>query len=254
MRLALTREPSPRLAEGEVTFMQRSPVDYAAALVQHRTYCETLEACGVTVRVLPPLIDFPDSVFVEDTAVVLDEVAVLLPLGAPTRRAESACMRDALAEYRTVVEIPTSARIEGGDVLRVGRTIFVGQSTRTNADGAAALAEATAPYGYSVIPVDVPGCLHFKTGCTALDDSTLLVNPGWVDVEPLRDFALVPVESSEPWAANVLRLDPHFIAPADCPRTAEMIAARGHNVRLVDISEFAKIEAGLTCMSLVFNG
>jgi dimethylargininase len=253
MQIALTREPSPRLAEGELTYMERSAVDYDAALIQHRAYCDTLEACGVQVRVLPCLDALPDSVFVEDTAVVLDEVAVLLPLGAASRRAESAHMGDVLAEYRPVVEIPDSARIEGGDVLRVGRTLLVGLSTRTSADGIAALTSIGAQYGYRVLPVEVRGCLHFKTGCTALDNSTLLVNPDWLDVDALRNFELVNISSSEPWAANVLRIGDWLIADSASRRTTERIAARGHEVRFVDISEFAKVEAGLTCMSLVFS-
>jgi dimethylargininase len=253
MQIALTRKPSPRLAEGEVTFIERSPIDYQCALAQHRAYCDMLEACGVQVRVLPPLDALPDSVFVEDTAVVLDEVSVLLPLGAASRRVESAHMRDILAEYRPVVDIPNSACIEGGDVLRIGRTLLVGQSTRTNADGIAALASIASQHNYQVLPVEVRGCLHFKTGCTALDDSTLLVNPDWIDTEPLRDFELIPVSVSEPWAANVLRTGDQLIAQTATPRTVECITARGHEPRLVDISEFAKIEAGLTCMSLVFE-
>ena len=251
--IALTREPSPRLAEGEVTFMERSLVDYPRALAQHRAYCDALEDCGVSVRVLPYLDALPDSVFVEDTAVVLDEVAILLPLGAPSRRAESAPMRDVLSEFRPVIERPSIARIEGGDVLRIGRTLLVGLSTRTNAEGVAALESITAPYGYDVIPIEVRGCLHFKTGCTALNDSTLLVNPDWIDVTPLRDFELVQVASSEPWAANVLRIGDQLIAASATSRTIERITARGHDVRPVDISEFAKVEAGLTCMSVVFS-
>jgi dimethylargininase len=254
MGIALTREPSPRLAEGEVTFIARSPLDFQCALIQHRAYCDLLQACGVQVRVLPCLDALPDSVFVEDTAVVLDEVAVLCSLGAASRRAESAHIRAVLAEYRPVIEIPDPARIEGGDVLRIGRTLLVGLSTRTNAEGVSALAAVVALHGYHVIPVEVRGCLHFKTGCTALDDHTLLVNPDWIDADALHDFELVPVPASEPWAANVLRIGDHLIAQSATPRTADLLAARGHAVHLADISEFAKVEAGLTCMSLVFSG
>lgn len=250
---AITREPSPRLEEGEVTYINRSPVSYKSAAWQHATYCDAMRSVGVNVITLPCLDEFPDSVFVEDTAVVLDEVAVLCAMGAKSRRPEAAHMKAELAKYREVVELQAPASIEGGDVLRIGKTLFVGQSTRTNALGAQALAEAIAPYGYGVIPVGVHGALHLKTACTALDDHTVLMNSNWIDPTPFRGFDLVEAAHDEPWAGNILRLDNWIIAQTGFPRTADMIAKRGYNVQLVDMSEYGKVEGSLTCLSLVFR-
>jgi len=166
-----------------------------------------------------------------------------------------------LSRYRPVialappVDVPAigeSATLEGGDVLRVGRRLFVGLSSRTNAVGVDALRSIAAPYGYTVIPVPVTGCLHLKTGVTALDDNTLLVNPAWVDLSPFAGFDIVPVDDAEPWAANILRHGHSLLASAAHPRTAEVLDRRGYAPILIDISEFAKAEAGLTCLSLLF--
>ena len=300
--VALTRCPAPSLAEGELTFLDRQPIAIDLAEKQHAAYCDALAALGLEVVTLPAVTAYPDSVFVEDMAVVLDEVVVLTRPGAASRQGEAALMADALSRYRPVLplvplietpaprassQIPYAAQaqpgsaakaaavagheapalrgvshrghrssepatLEGGDVLRVGRRLFVGISSRTNAAGVGALRNVAAPYGYTVTPVPVTGCLHLKTGVTALDDTTLLANPAWVDLSPFAGMEILPVDEAEPWAANVLRHGHSLLASAAYPRTAELLDRRGYAPNRVDISEFAKAEAGLTCLSLLF--
>jgi dimethylargininase len=261
VRLALTRQPSPNLVNGELTYLTRSPISLGLAEMQHGAYCAALAAAGCEVVTLPAVAEFPDSVFVEDVAVVLDELAVLTRPGALSRQGEVALIEAALAPHRTVTPLlsendplqPASPTLEGGDVLRLGRTLYVGQSTRTNAAGAEALRRWVAPFHYKVVPVEVTGCLHLKTGATAVDEATLLVNPDWIDTTPLRGFELIPVHPDEPWAANVLRLDSTLFASDANPRTCEVLVHRGYEPQTLNISEFAKLEAGLTCLSLLLS-
>ena len=253
MIVALTREPARSLDACELTYREREPIDPDAAARQHRGYCEALRACGARVVTLPPLEEFPDSVFVEDTSVVLEEVAVLTRPGVGSRRGEVSLIEPEVARLRPVVRVEPPATLEGGDVLRLGRTLYVGLSQRTNAEGAAALGRLVAPHGYEVVTVEPRGCLHLKTGCSALDDETVLVNPEWVDAKVFRGREVVAVDASEPWAANVLSVGGTVCVDAAFPRTAEALAARGRDVRVVEVSEFAKAEGALTCMSLLFR-
>jgi dimethylargininase len=251
--LALTHLPSPRLAQGQRTFVARSDIDYHRAVLQHQSYCEMLRDCGAEMRVLNVNPDLPDSLFVEDTAIVLDEVAVLASMGVESRRAESDGIELEIRKYREIHRIALPATIEGGDVLRVGRTLLVGLSSRTNRAGLAAFEAIVRGYGYDVMPVPVRGCLHFKTACTALPDGTLLVNPAWLDEQALRGLHMVAVPEDEPWAANVLLAGSSVCVAAGHPRTADMIRARGFEVRTVDLSEFAKAEGGVTCLSILVS-
>jgi len=250
---ALTREVSPALASCELTFLEREPIDLGRAAAQHDAYCAALASLGLDVARLPGDPGLPDCCFVEDTAVVVDEVAVLASMGAASRRGEVAAVAGALAKHRELARIGPPARIDGGDVLVAGRRVFVGQSGRTDAAGARALANALAPFGYEVIPVAVPGCLHLKSAATALDAETLLVNAEWIDLAPLLGFDLVHVDPAEPWAANVLAVPGGVLAHRGFPRTLERLAARGYDLRPVDVSEFLKAEAGVTCKSIVYK-
>jgi len=228
--------------------------------MQHSAYCSALAAAGCEVITLPAVPEFPDSVFVEDVAVVLDELAILTRPGARSRQGEVALIETALSGHRPVVPLVAandsllaeSPTLEGGDVLRLGRTLFVGQSTRTNLAGLEALRRLAEPHHYTVVPVRVTGCLHLKTGVTAVDDATLLANPAWIDLSPMRGFDVIPVRPEEPWAANVVRVDTTLLASGAYPRTLELLARRGYKPLPLNITEFAKIEAGLTCLSLLF--
>jgi dimethylargininase len=248
--LAIVQPPSPLLNEGERTHVERTPIDFTRAVRQHRAYCSLLQECGCTVRVVHANAHRPDGVFIEDTAVVLDEVAILGSMGAASRRLETAAIEPILSEYGPVRRIEPPATLEGGDVLRVGRTLLAGLSGRTNADGIESLAGHARRFGYEVRAVPVRGCLHLKTACTALPDGRLLVNPAWVDVPSLHGYHLVEVDASEPFAANVLLAGETVVMAEGHPRTEARVRALGFKVRTVDISELGKAEGGVTCLSL----
>lgn len=252
--VAIVRRPSRSLAACELTFVERAPMDVARAAQEHAGYRAALAAAGARVVCLDALEDHPDAVFVEDPAVVLDEVAVLGRMGAPSRAAEVGAMAPALEALRTVVPLPGAGRLEGGDVLRVGRTLWVGLSARTDAAGARGLAQVAEPLGYRVLPVPVRGCLHLKTAVTAASDEVIVLNPAWVDAAPWAGLRVVPVAPEEPFAANVLRVGGAVITAAGAPRTAERLAQAGVTLVTVDLRELQKAEAGPTCLSVLVAG
>jgi dimethylargininase len=253
MRIAITRAVSPSLADCELTFVARAPIDYPRAVAQHRAYTDLLRQLGLRVLELDADAGLPDCCFVEDIAVVLDEIAVLTRPGAPSRRGETAAVASALAPYRPLVRLEAPARIDGGDVLVLGKRILVGVSNRTDAAGLRAFAEAVRPHGYAVDPVAMRGCLHLKTAVTSAAPGLVLVNPDWIDAAPLRGLTQVTVDADEPGAANVVSVAGAVIAAAAFPRTADRLRARGLDVRTVDVSEFQKAEGGVTCKSLLFD-
>ena len=251
--IALMRGVPPTLASCELTFHAREPIDLGRAIAQHAAYAELLRGLGLEVVELPADPAYPDCCFVEDVAVVLDELALVTRPGAASRRGEVAAIASALARYRPTLATAEPATLEGGDVLRVGRRLFVGRSSRTNAAGIERLTSVAEPHGYRVMPVPVTGSLHLKSAVTALDDERLLVNRSWLDPAPLRGLELVDVDPAEPGAANVLRVGRHVVVHSGFPRTLERIAALGYAVRTLDVSEFIKAEAALTCKSLLFS-
>jgi dimethylargininase len=251
--LALTHVPSPYMESCQLTYIAREPIDTGRAARQHQAYCDMLRCCGAVVRTLDIHRNLPDCAFIEDTAIVLDEVAILTSMGTAARRQELAGIEPILRQYRAVRRVELPATVEGGDVLRIGRRLLVGLSSRTNAAGAAALAAIVGCHGYEVVPVPVLGCLHLKTACSALDEARLLVSPAWLDFGALSGFHLVPVPAAEPWAANVLRVGTSLCLAANHERTAELIRALGFDVRVVDLSEFAKAEGGVSCLSILME-
>jgi dimethylargininase len=228
-------------------------LDNELAVRQHAEFCRLLRDLGTVVRVLDVNRTLPDSTFIEDTAIVLDEVAVLASMGAAARREEPAGIEPELRKYRPVQRVTWPATIEGGDVLRVGRTLFVGLSGRTNSAGVEALEAIVRPHNYRVVPVVVRGCLHLKSACTVLPDGSLLVNPSWLDSRPLREFEQVCIPEDEPWAANTRPLGRAVCLAADHVQTADMLRGRGFDVRTVSLSELAKAEGGITCLALLFD-
>jgi dimethylargininase len=251
--LALTHPPSPDLDRGQRLHVARVPIDYDRALRQHAAYCGMLRDGGTRVRTLGVNRDSPDGTFIEDTAVVLDEVAVLASMGSEARRGEPAAVEPELRPFRAVRRIEAPATLEGGDVLRVGRTLLVGVSSRTNPAGVRAFESIVREYGYRVRPVPVHGCLHLKTACTALPDGRLLVNPSWLDLHALGGFDTVRISDEEPWAANTLPLGGRVCLAAEHVRTADLLGRQGFDVRTVPLSEFAKAEGGVTCLALVIE-
>jgi len=250
MLLALTRSVPPSIVECELTHLAREPIDVARAAVQHRAYENALAALGCVVRQLPDEPDLPDSVFVEDTAVIVDEVAVITRPGAASRRAETFSVAQTLRAYRELAFIEDPGTLDGGDVLRIGKRVFVGQSERTNAEGIAQLRTHLGEFGYTVQAIALHDCLHLKTAVTALSDSIVLINPAWTD---FPRFDRIEVDPSEPFAANALLTPNGVVMPAAFPRTIERVRKRGIKVDTVDASELAKAEGGVTCCSLLLN-
>jgi dimethylargininase len=251
--LAFTRDVSPTIVQCELTHLARSPIDVATAQAQHSAYEALLRALGCDVRRVAPAPAHPDAVFIEDTAVVFDEVAVITRPGAASRRAETAEVEAALREVRPVVRIEAPGTLDGGDVLTVGHKVFVGRTGRTNDEGIAQLRAMLAPHRYDVRGVDVTGCLHQKTAVTSVDDATVLLNPAWVNRADFADFRVVEVDADEPMGANVLRIGDHLVYGASYPATQARLERLGYRVHAVDASELAKAEGAVTCCSLILR-
>jgi dimethylargininase len=254
--MALTREVSPSIARCELTHLDRDsgqPIDVALAQSQHALYLECLARLGCTVIGLGAEPDLPDSVFVEDIVIVLDEVAIITRPGAKSRRPERSTIRRALSKYRELRSIDSPGKIDGGDVLRIGRTLYVGRSTRSNREGIEQLRTHVTPYGYSVEPVETRGCLHLKSAITLVADDTLLVNRDWLDVRPFGGLRFIDVDPAEPFGANALLVNGSVIYPAEFERTRQRLEAEGIVVHAVPAGELAKAEGGVTCCSVVFE-
>ena len=251
--IAVTRPVSASMAACELTHLQREPIDSARARTQHAAYVRALAEVGCQVIDVPVADHLPDAVFVEDTALVLDEVAIVTRPGAPSRRAETAAVARELTRHRTMVQMPGPATLDGGDVLRVGRTLYVGTSGRTSDAGVAWLRDAVAPFGYDVVPVETTGCLHLKTAVTAVAPDLLLVNTEWVDPSAFDGMRYMEVAQDEPFAANALLIGGRVIYPAAFERTARGLREAGIDVLAVDVSELGKAEGGVTCCSIVFG-
>lgn len=244
MAIAFTRAISPAIGRCELTHLARSPIDLGRACDQHAAYEAALAGLGYEVRRLPPLPDCPDAVFVEDAAVVFDEVAVITRPGAESRRTETASMADALAAFRPLRYIESPGTLDGGDVLRLGRTVFIGRTARTNAVAIEQMRSLLSPFGYAVRGTEVSGCLHLKTAITEVADGVVLANRAWVDVPAVE---VIEVDPDEPFGANALRVGAAVIYSTAFPKTRARLEARGVRVVAVDVSELAKAEAGVTC-------
>lgn len=253
MLIALTRPVSPSLAQCELTHLAREPIDVERATAQHVAYEHLLRTLGATVLQIAGAPELPDAVFVEDTALVLDEVAVLTRPGALTRRPELAAVAAVLARYRPLLAMSPPATLDGGDVLRLGRTLYAGRSQRTNAAGIDQLGHLLAPFDYEVVPVEFEGCLHLKSAVTAVADRLLLVNPAWVSGVQLGGLEVLEIDPREPYAANALRLGDTLVFPAQFPLTRDRLLHRGLPVAPIDCSELAKAEGAVTCCSLLFE-
>jgi dimethylargininase len=249
--IAITRAVSRSLGDCELTWLTREPIDIDKAIAQHHAYQQCLADLGARVISLPALEEHPDAVFVEDPAIVLDEVAVIATMGAASRRGERASLAAALAEYRPLIQMRDPAKLEGGDVMRAGHVLYVGLSARTDAAGVEQLREELKPFGYRVKALELRDCLHLKSACCFIGDDTILINRDWVDATPLERYRLIDVARAEPSAANALRLGGAVIMAAAFPATADILREAGFQVRTVDVSELMKAESGVTCSSLL---
>lgn len=250
-RIAITRAVSRALEHCELTHRPRRQIDLELARRQHAAYEQTLREAGCEVRQLPEQPDHPDSVFVEDTVIVLDEVAVITRPGAESRRGEVESMAVALAGMREIVRIEPSGMLDGGDVLRLDRTLYVGGSARSSAEGIAQLGRLLAPFDYRVVAVPLRGCLHLKSAVTQVAPGQVLLNPAWVEAGCFPGWEPMHVDPAEPHGANALRIGDAVIYPASCPRTADALRKTGIDIRSVDMSETEKAEGGVTCCSVI---
>ena len=254
MLMALTREISPALESCQLTHVPRVPIDLERARAQHAAYEWALVEQGCTIRRLDAGPDMPDSVFIEDIAVVLDEGAVVCRPGAESRRAEMPGVIDALARHgRPLQQIQAPGTLDGGDVLVIGRQVFVGSSARTNRPAIDQLSGMLGAVGYTVRAVTVRGCLHLKSAATAVAPDTLLINSACVPADAFRGLSLIDVDPEEPHAANGLAIGDVVIYPASFPRTRERLERRGLRVRPVEVDELQKAEGAVTCCSLIFD-
>jgi dimethylargininase len=263
MLTAITRAVSSAIVNCELSFIPRQAIDLQIARAQHHAYEQLLEKLGAKVVSLPAEPNLPDSMFVEDPAIVLSELAVIFPLGTESRRPEAATLAHAISKFRKLEYITLPGTLEGGDILSIGSRIFVGLTKRSNAEGVRQLAAILAPFDYEVVGVPVSGCLHLKSAVTYIGRkqasgsratfATLLANRAWFNTEAFTGFEWIDVDPEEPHAANALALHGTVIFPASFPKTRSRIEAAGFDVTPLDISELQKAESGLTCSSLIFQ-
>ncbi len=259
MKIAITRQVSPAINRCELTHIAREPIDYERACAQHKQYEDALRSLGINVITLDAEADLPDSVFVEDVALVLDECAIMLNPGASSRRPEVASVEKALAPYREIFRIQPPGTVDGGDILTVGRTIYVGLSSRSTEDAIGQMKAILEPRNlkvtgnYQVRGVNVTGCLHLKSAVTQVSEDTLLINPEWVSKEAFPGMRFIEVDPSEPSAANAVLIDDAIIYPSSFPKTKAKLEQAGINLLIVDADELAKAEGAVTCCSLIFR-
>jgi dimethylargininase len=253
MLFAIIREVSRSIVQCELTHLDRLPIDLERARRQHQAYQAALHGLGVELIPLPEQPDLPDAVFVEDAAIVLDECALLTRPGAESRRPEVESIARALAPYRSLLSIQAPGTLDGGDVLTVGRKIWIGLTSRSNRSAIDQVQALLRPHGYSVRGVKVTGCLHLKSAVTQAAVDTLLINPRWVSKDDFPGFQFIDIDPSEAYAANVLLVGERLLYQPAYPRTLARLEAAGLHPQLVDASELGKAEGALTCCSLVFK-
>jgi dimethylargininase len=251
MLTAITRDVNADMGNCELTFMSRTGINTGLAIEQHQNYQSVLSSLGCRIVTVPTEPGLADSVFIEDTAIVLDEIAVMCLPGAESRRAEVTGVADVLRKYRTLESIELPGTLDGGDLLRIGKVIYAGVSTRSNQEGIEQLRRITARFGYSVEAVQTTKCLHLKSAVSEIAPDTVLINPDWIDKSAFRNYDLIAIDKEEPHAANALHVAAGLVYPSSFPRTLEKLAQRGFNVIPIDVSELQKAEGGVTCCSLI---
>ena len=250
--VAVTRELTAAIGNCELTFLHRSAIDFGLAQQQHRDYQSALSSLGCEVVVVPAPPGLADSVFIEDTALVLDDIAVMLRPGVASRQPEVAGVAEVLQQYKPLKAIEPPGTIDGGDLLRVGNRIFAGLSTRSNQSGIQQLRDIVSDFGMTVETVETTKCLHLKSAVSEVAPGTLLINTDWISSLAFKDFEMIPVDKEETHAANALRIGKNLIYPSSFPRTMDALVNRGIDVLPVDLTELQKAEGAVTCCSLVF--
>jgi len=254
MPFALTRPVSPRMGECELTHLDRQPIDIELAIAQHRAYEQTLESLGYSLVRVPAAPELPDSIFVEDTVLVVDEAAIITLPGAESRRPETAAIATVIGSLRKLHYIKAPGILDGGDILRIGKKIWIGLSNRSNQAAVDQVQGLLAPYGYEVIGLKIAGCLHLKSAVTQVGESTLLINSEWADPGFFPAYHLIEVDPTEPGGANALYLDGAVVYPLNYPKTMQKLKDASISVLPVNQSEVIKAEGGVTCCSVIFAG
>jgi dimethylargininase len=251
IRYALTRKPGKNYSDG-LTTQTREERNFELLLEQHEAYCRVLESLGIELITLEPEPAYPDAYFVEDTAVVTRDVAVITNPGADTRRGETATIEPVLARYRKTFRIHPPGILDGGDVLLLGSHAAIGISERTNEHGARQLGWILATYGYTWSTVPVSDGLHLKSSVNVVGANTLLVSKAFERAEPLEAYRKIVVVEEEAYACNTLFLNGYLIMPAGYPETKRVLEETGSPVVELDVSEVRKMDGGLTCLSIRF--
>lgn len=252
MLIAITRKVSPAIARCELTHLERQPINLQTAISQHVQYEQALQSLGVEVISLPAEPDLPDSVFVEDAALVLDELALLTRPGADSRKPEVESVSRALSPYRELITIQSPGSLDGGDILQIDKMIYAGISTRSNNSAIQQMQTCLKPFGYRVKGIKVTGCLHLKSAVTQVAEDTLLINPAWIDKAEFDGYKLIEVHPSEIYGANAVQVGQALLYQPGFPGTGQRLEAAGLQLKLVDASELGKAEGALTCCSLIF--
>jgi len=253
LKIAITRQVSPAINQCELTHLAREPIDYERACAQHKQYEDALKTLELDVISLEAEPDLPDSVFVEDVALVLDECAIMLNPGAASRRPEVASVEKALTPYRDIFRIQPPVTVDGGDILTVGQTVYVGISSRSTQEAVGQMKVILEPLNYEVRAVRVTGCLHLKSAVTQVRKDALLINPKWVSKDDFPEMKFIEVDPSEPYAANAVLVDGTIIYPSSFPKTKAKLEMAGIPMLIVDADELAKAEGAVTCCSLIFR-
>jgi len=250
---AIIRSISPKMADCELTHLERHPIDLQLAISQHEIYENTLGQLGYHIIRAEAAPQLPDSVFVEDCVVVVDELAILTHPGAESRRAEVEGLEAVLKPYRKLYFIQPPSIIDGGDVLVIGKQIWIGLSNRSDKSGVEQFRNIVTPYNYSVEGIHVTGCLHLKSAVTQVAEKTVLLNPDWIDANIFKDFKIIKTHPDEPHAANALLLNKTVLFPKAYPLTAKRLMNAGIKIIQLDNSEVIKAEGALTCCSVIFD-
>ena len=249
---AIVREPGPSLVDGITTANLGAP-DYKLALEQHRAYVRALSACGVTVISLPPDNEHPDSTFVEDTALLTPKCAIIMRPGALSRRDEIISIKEALLRHFSTVErVGEPGTADAGDIMMAGNRYYIGLSQRTNPSGAAQIVDILKSHGLTGSTVPLTQMLHLKSGVSYLENDTLLVAGEFKGRAEFRHFNQIPVDDDETYAANSLWINGTVLVAAGFPKTEAAIRKTGYKTLILDVSEFRKLDGGLSCLSLRF--
>ena len=253
MLTAITREVNAAIGNCALTFLPRVKIDTGLVSQQHQQYQTVLSSLGCEVVTVPTEPTLADSVFIEDTAIVLDEIAVMCRPGVESRRPEVAGVEGILRNYRTIASIQPPGTLDGGDLLRIGKVIYAGLSTRSNESGIEQLCSIVAGYGYSVKTIEITKCLHLKSAVSEVASGSLLINSDWINSSAFGDCELIDIDREEAHAANALLMGRHVIYRSSFPRTMKKLVARGIEVIPVDMSELQKAEGAATCCSLILT-